>query len=173
MADVQVYYENVHNERGNFCEGCLVEYILFNPKTDFWEKICKEIWKNGFIEYGVISGGERKYRKGEAEIYITLCQDDVGAYIVMFCQNISGEKLRDELVVCPECGSDQLQVVILPCWRSAVTEKLYEEGKLEYGPGAYDRIGTCPETHKCLNCGCKWHNGAAMYYWNERAKEHC
>lgn len=149
------------------------DVFFLNPQNGLFERICKGICQNGFIKYDAINGGKRKYRKGEAEIYIDLRQDDEGAYIVMFCQNISGEKLRDELVVCPECGSDHLQVVIIPCWRSDITEKLYEEGKLQYGPGAYDRIGTRPETHKCLNCGCKWHNGAAIYYWNERAKERC
>lgn len=149
------------------------DVFFLNPRIGLFEKLCKEICHNGFKECGAIKSDERKYLKGEAEIYIARCQDDVGLYIVMICQNISGEKLRDELVVCPECGSEDLQVVILPCWRSDITEKRYEEGKLEYGPGAYDRIGTRPETHKCLNCGCKWHNGAAMYYWNERAKEHC
>lgn len=54
------------------------DIFFLNPKTDLVEKICKEIWKNGFIEYGVINGGERKYRKGEAEIYIALRQDDEG-----------------------------------------------------------------------------------------------
>ena len=43
----------------------------------------------------------------------------------------------------------------------------FEEGRLIYGVGAYDRAGTRLETHICLGCGCKWHNSANMNYWNE------
>lgn len=57
------------------------------------------------------------------------------------------------------------------CKKSELTDKLELEGKLDYGPGAYDRIGTFAPTKSCLNCGCKWHNTADLRYWSKIAEE--
>lgn len=64
--------------------------------------------------------------------------------------------------------SENLQVSILSTWRNDATEQLHEEGRLIYGPVAYDRSGTRPETHICLDCGCQWHNSAAIYQWKKK-----
>jgi len=75
------------------------------------------------------------------------------------------------LSVCPECGSENLQVSILSTWRNDATEQLHKEGRLIYVSMAYDRSGTRPETHICLDCGCQWHNSAAIYQWNKIVSE--
>ena len=89
------------------------------------------------------------------------------SFFKIMCTGISQHKLREKLLVCPECGSNKFQVSILHCWKNEETDQLCEEGKLKYGFGANDRVGTKPETKRCLNCGCSWHNEAETYYWNE------
>lgn len=69
--------------------------------------------------------------------------------------------------MCPECHSSNFKVMIMHCWKNPITEQLYEEGRLSYGPGAYDRRGTRAQTHECLECGCKWHNSVTLLRWNE------
>ena len=146
---------------------CL-EVIFLNPKKTFLHILKKYIYANGFEE---MKDNECKnswnYEKDEAIIEIEQFEDFEGFYVILLCEGISSNKLRETLNVCPECGSSNLQVSILFCWRNELTEQLYEEGKLVYGPGAYDRMGTRPETKRCLNCGCKWHNSADILYWNK------
>lgn len=143
------------------------DVFFLNPQRDFCENLSKSICTRGFEKSEANNDFGWKYKKGASEIIIDLCQDESGPYIVMNCINIVGHRLWKELSICPECGSNDVQIIVLYCWKNEYTEKLYKQGKLDYGLGAYDRMGTRPETHRCLKCGCKWHNGAAIYYWNE------
>ena len=144
------------------------EIFILNPKEMMTSKIEKNILKNGFeqVESDEING-IWKYQKEHMTIDLVLCEDYIGQYIVIVCNGISNECLRKKMTECPECGGNDLQVSILSSWRNSVTEQLFEEGRLIYGVGAYDRAGTRPETHICLGCGCKWHNSANMNCWNE------
>lgn len=147
------------------------EIYFLNPKSSFVSKIGKHIIRNDFEEIKPTKNYSWKYRKGNAFINLALCEDDIGLYIIMCCEGVLIDKLKECLSVCPECGSNNLQVSILFCWRNAITDQLFKEGKLNYGSGAYDRCGTKPETHKCLSCGCKWHNAASIFHWNEIIKQ--
>lgn len=148
------------------------EIFFLNPKSHMIDQIRSCIIQSDFEE---IKSDEMKniwqYKKGNEFVDLALCQDNVGQYIIMVCEGIPNGCLRERMSICPVCSSDNLQVSILYCWRNHLTDLLLTEGKLKYGPGAYDRHGTRPETHKCLKCGCKWHNGAAMFYWNEIIKQ--
>ena len=146
----------------------LLEIIFLNPKSSFLPKLKKSIYANGFKEVKDNEGKNSwKYEKDKVIIYITQFHDFEGLYIILLCNGISSDKLRETLTICPECGCSSLQVSILHCWSNEITEQLYEEGRLVYGSGAYDRMGTRPETKRCLCCGCKWHNSADISYWNK------
>ncbi len=145
-------------------EDC--DIFFLNPNNSIVSKIQKHIEGIGFKE---VEREENncKYQKDEANISLSLNKDFIGPYVALFCENILIDNVREWLSVCPECGSNNVKISILFCWRNSTTDQLYKEGKLDYGPGAYDRFGTRPETHRCLKCGCEWHNGAALLYWNE------
>jgi len=148
------------------------EIYFLNPKSSLVSKIQKYIIRNGFEE--IKSDEENynwKYQKGNVFVEVALCEDYIGPYIIMICEGLSINSLRQCLAVCPECGSNDLQVSILFCWRNSITEQLFAGGRLNYIPGAYDRHGTYPETHTCIDCGCKWHNMAEIFYWNEIIKQ--
>lgn len=143
------------------------DIFLLNPGTNF-EVNCDKLIQE--YKYQVILADDINkrwiYQRENATVEIAKCEDFIGPYFVVNCDGISGEILRKSITRCPECDSDKIQVSILFGWRNEWTERLYEEGRLDYVPGAYDRHGTWPPTHKCLECGCKWHNGASMYYWS-------
>ena len=146
--------------------------FFLNPQTLFFQKVNGYILNKGYNE--VERDKENKiwkYKKSESLIDLYLCEDFVGQYIVVVCNNILPKNIMECLSVCPECGSENLQVSILSTWRNDATEQLHEEGRLIYGPVAYDRSGTRPETHICLDCGCQWHNSAAIYQWNKIVSE--
>lgn len=149
----------------------IYEIYMLNPKLSMISRIRNKITRCDFEE---LKSDEKKriwkYKKGNKSIYFAINEDFIGPYIIILCDGISNESLRKAMSNCPECGADNLQVSILYSWENAITQQLNSSGKLNYIHGAYDRHGTLPETHKCLECGCKWHNSASMYYWNDIVK---
>ena len=139
-----------------------MEIYFLNPSEKLQERIKKELFefKYSTEHRGVSNINETKGKKEVSMITGELS----GKYIKIICTGISEHKLREKLLVCPECGSNKLQVSILHCWKNEETDQLCEEGKLKYGFGAYDRVGMKPETKRCLNCVCSWHNEADIYY---------
>lgn len=144
-------------------------YIFFlNPRKDFGTKCKRIIQEHGYeVKKSEDTNKHWIYKRENSIIEMEWCEDYVGPYIIVVCDGLSGEILRKKFFQCPECGSYKLQVSILFCWRNEVTEQLYKEKLLDYGPGAYDRLGTRAKTHECLDCGCQWHNEASIYYWNQ------
>lgn len=148
---------------------CAIHFL--NPSKAFVSGIHKYFIVNDFKNIRTDEqSGIWRYKKENEFIYMALLEDSIGTYIVMNCEGVSIHKLKERLSVCPECGSCDLKVSIYHCWSNDITDQLLREGKLCYVPGAYDRYGTKPETKKCLRCGCKWHNGADVFYWNETIK---
>lgn len=148
------------------------EFYFLNPTKGFLTDIKTYLIKKGFEELSFSKkSDEWRFHREEENVNIWHAEDFVGVYIGILCTGISKEDAENSLLTCPECHSSDLKVTILYCWRNAITERLFNEGKLEYGPGAYDRLGTRPPTHRCMRCGCKWHNGAAMLRWNDIIKQ--
>ena len=96
--------------------------------------------------------------------------DSYGKFIVVSTLGFTNEYIRGRFKVCPECGSSNLRAMILHCWRNDNIAPLIKSGKIQYGYGAYDRIGTRPETQRCLDCGCRWHNMADIIVWDDAVK---
>ena len=147
----------------------VTDIYFLNPTENMFCKIENYLRKSEYEEE-TINDSTCRFRKGET--FIDVCEGgvSVGKYITVVCSGVNNEMLRKLLCICPECGSKYVKPSILWVWRNTLTEQLYDEGKLEYGPGAYDRFGTKPPTKKCMGCGCMWHNDADIVYWNQVIK---
>ena len=142
------------------------EIIQFlNPSENTVSKIKQLLLERGFM-ISDIGRNSFEYKKGEQIVEIQL-KDSFGEYINIYCREIESLSVREALQNCLECGGNKIKPsLLMGCKKSELTDKLELEGKLDYGPGAYDRIGTFAPTKTCLNCGCKWHNTADLKYWS-------
>jgi len=142
--------------------------FIYKPSEELFERVCNYINKKGFsLESGEKDVKRASFRRDASEIKIQEREDIFGKYIYMLCKNVSQEEIRRELSVCPNCNSRKVRILsVPPCWRNEVTERLYSEGKMEYGPGAYDRLGTSPPNNHCVNCGLRWSNSVDYKYWS-------
>lgn len=150
-------------------EGDLMDCELYflNPKKGFIDKIHEYILKEGFKEIEPNKATDAwNYEKGDSNLLV-YASENAGMYIWIVCDGFLKEDIEKRLSVCPECHSSNLRPSILFCWDNSETKQLCNEGRLDYWSGAYDRMGTRPHSHECMDCGCKWHNSAAMFRWNK------
>lgn len=143
-----------------------IDLFFLNPSISFENKIVSYFSLKGFIR---IDAEKKIYRLNNKQIELVNGYSN-GDYIELVCTNISPESVCELLKKCPECGSSKIKPSILHCWKNDLTEQAYIDGLLDYGPGAYDRLGTRPQTRTCIKCGCKWYNSEDMFIWNNEIR---
>lgn len=141
------------------------ELNFLNPSEGFEKQIVDYLIDNKFV---VDSSNSMAtvYKKDKTLLWFRSHEDCFGQYILISIANVNLYRMRELLSDCPECGSKRIKPCMPHMWRNEETDKLYDEGKLDY-LGAYERPGTFPPLKECLECGCEWHNSADVRYWSD------
>ncbi len=139
-----------------------------------FKNYCKQMAEK--VEFFLLNDGYEKHSSGDNLIYskngkeICVCEHSYygeNLYINFETDDISG--IMRSLSECPQCGSKRLRPMIFRSWKSDHIDRLIKEGIIVCRPGCV-AIGNVVETRRCLDCNCRWHNKADMYYWNELYK---